>query len=136
MELPSPSQRDCQGGLHPLAIIGFQHFNAGEYWLAHEALEDAWLAEPGQVRHLYRGILQAGVVYLHVQRANYRGALKVYLRSQRWLTPFPEVCCGIQVGQLRRDLEIVIQEVRRLGPIRLVEFDPGLLKPLVWMEAR
>ena len=134
MDLPEPIPADCQGKLHPQAIIGFQHFNAGEYWLAHEALEAAWLAETGQVRHLYRGILQAGVVYLHVQRSNYRGALKVYFRSQRWLAPFPEVCRGIQVGRLRRDLDAVLVEVRRLGPTRLAAFDLGLLQPLVWEE--
>jgi hypothetical protein len=75
-------------------------------------------------------------VYLHIQRANYRGALKVYTRSQRWLAPFPEVCRGIQVGRLRQDLDAVMREVRRLGPARLGEFNLALLKPLVWSEER
>jgi uncharacterized protein len=131
---PHPTTEDCQGTLHPMAAQGFALFNAGEYWKAHEALEEAWLAEPGQVRHLYRGILQVGVVYLHVLRRNYAGAVKVYTRARRWIAPFPGVCRGIDVAGLRRDLEQVMDEVRRLGPEHLDQFDPGLLRPLSWQE--
>ncbi len=120
--------------MHPLATAGLRLFNAGEYWHAHEALEAAWKDELGEIRHLYQGILQVGVAYLHVQRHNYRGAVKVFLRSQRLLKPFPDVCRGIAVGQLRRDAEVVLNEVRRLGPDRIAEFDPAMLKPLSWQE--
>jgi predicted metal-dependent hydrolase len=129
---PTPGPEDCQGGLHPKAIQGFELFNRGEYWLAHEALEAAWIEEKGQIRHLYRGILQVGVTYLHIQRRNYHGAMKVYLRSRRWLDPFPEVCRGIELRQLRLDLEHAIQELVRLGPRRMEEFDLSLLRPLHW----
>jgi hypothetical protein len=54
----------------------------------------------------------------------------VYLRSRRWLTPFPELCRGINVGALRVDSEAVIAEVRRLGPDHLDKFDLSLLKPV------
>ena len=46
----------------------------------------------------------------------------------RWLKEWPEVCRGIHVGQLRRDLEAAIAETRRLGPARMTEFDQGLLQ--------
>ena len=75
----------CNAPLHPQAAEGLRLFNAGEYFEAHEALEDAWNAEPGKVRELYRGILQIAVVYLHITRGNYNGAVKVYGRSQRWM---------------------------------------------------
>ncbi len=70
----------------------------GHYFEAHEALEDAWNAESGKVRDLYRGILQIAVIYLHITRGNYNGAVKVYGRSQKWMQDWPEVCRGIQVG--------------------------------------
>ena len=123
---------DCDGPLHPEAIEGLRLFNAGEYWKAHEALEQAWLHEQGELRDLYRGILQAAVVYLHVTRANFPGATKVYGRSQKWLTRWPPVCRGVAVGKLRYDLDIVIAEVRRLGPGGLNRFDLALLKPIVY----
>ena len=96
------------------------------------AIETAWLEEPGELRNLYRGILQAGVAYLHAERGNYRGALKLYARCQRWLAPFPAVSHGIHVAQLRQDLDAVIAEVRRLGPERMAEFDRSLLKAIVY----
>ena len=128
----SPHSEDCQGSLHPMAIRGLELFNASLYWKAHEALEEAWLEETGGVRNLYQGILQVGVAYLHIQRHNYRGAMNMYSRSKRWLDPLPEICRGIDLGQLRIDLDAAIAEVRRLGPARMVEFDPALLKPIQW----
>ena len=122
----------CHAPLHPQAAQGLRLFNAGEYFEAHEALEDAWNAEQGKIRDLYRGILQTAVVYLHITRRNYQGAVKVYLRSQKWMKDWPEVCRGIAVGQLRRDAEAVMSEVRRLGMERISEFDHSLLKPIQW----
>jgi len=122
--------------LHRQAVEGLILIYEGRYFEAHEALETAWRAEPGPVRELYRGVLQAAVVYLHVTRHNYDGAVKVYHRSQKWLTQWPAVCRGIHVGQLRADLEAVIAEVRRLGRDHLDGFDRSLLKPVIWEEAR
>src|SRR5688572_25473336 len=96
---------DCEGDLHPHAVEGLRLLNAGHYFESHEQLELAWLEEKGAVRELYRGILQAAVVYLHITRANYAGAIKVYGRCQKWLTPWPDICRGIQVGKLRYDLD-------------------------------
>ncbi len=129
---PEELQAACQGILHPKAIEGIALFDAGEYWRAHEALEEAWLEEAGTIRHLYRGILQAGVCYLHVQRANYRGAWKLYWRARRWLDPFPQNCRGLDIGQLKSDLDAVMAEVRRLGPDRIAAFDPNRFKPIQW----
>ena len=126
----------CNAPLHPRAVDGLRLFNAGEYFEAHEALEDAWNAEPSKVRDLYRGILQIAVVYLHITRGNYEGAVKVHIRSQRWLQDWSEVCRGIQVGELRRNAEVVINEVKRLGKEKIGEFDFSLLKPVSWSEKR
>jgi len=125
-------KNDCADPLHPQAEEGLRLFNAGEYFEAHEALETAWNQERGRVRDLYRGILQIAVVYLHITRANYYGAVKVYSRSQKWMKDWPAVCRGIQVEALRRDAAIVMDEVLRLGENRLGEFDFALLKPVRW----
>jgi len=120
----------CQGDLHPQAMEGIRLFNARHYFEAHEALELAWREERGAVRDLYRGILQAAVVYLHVTRGNYAGAIKVYGRSQKWLNPWPDICRGLHVGLLRKDLDHVIIEVKRLGPDQINTFDYSLFKPI------
>jgi predicted metal-dependent hydrolase len=124
----------CHAPLHPRAAEGLRLFNAGEYFEAHEALEDAWNAEKKKVRDLYRGILQIAVVYLHIRRGNYNGAVKVYVRSQRWMRDWPEICRGIHVEELRRNAETAINEAKRLGMERIAEFDNSLLKPVRWNE--
>lgn len=124
----------CNAPLHPQAAEGLRLFNAGNYFEAHEALEDAWNAEKGKVSELYRGILQIAVVYLHITRQNYNGAVKVYRRSQKWLKDWPEICRGIEVGRLRRDAEAVIHAVERLGSEKISEFDRSLFKPIAWKE--
>src|SRR5215475_5045222 len=123
---------DCSAPLHPQAKEGLRLFNAREYFEAHEALEAAWNAEKGPVRNLYRGVLQIAVTYLHITRGNYNGAVKVYRRSQKWLKDWPDICRGIHVEELRRDAEVVINEVVRLGEKRIGEFDRSLLKPVRW----
>ena len=128
----SPVASDCSGPLHPKAVEGLELFNRGRYFEAHEALESAWREETGPVRELYRGILQAGVVYLHITRRNYAGAIKVYRRSQKWLTLWPERCRGIAVGQLQKDLGRVLLEIQELGPQRISEFNLSHLKPIVY----
>jgi uncharacterized protein len=129
-DLIASAASDCTGSLHPKAIEGLELFNNRHYFEAHEALETAWREESGPVRDLYRGILQAAVVYLHISRCNYPGAIKVYRRSQKWLSPWPDTCLGVSVDQLRRDLDGAIQKVLDLGPQHLDAFDPALLKPV------
>jgi predicted metal-dependent hydrolase len=124
----------CNAPPHPQAAEGLRLFSAGKYFEAHEVLEDAWNADKGQVRELYKGILQIAVVYLHITRRNYNGAIKVYGRSQRWMKDWPETCRGIEVGQLRRDAEAAITEVLRLGREGISAFDHSLLKPVQWRE--
>ena len=114
---------DCHSSLPELARLGIERFNNGEFWWAHEALEDAWNAEPAPIKEMYRGILQAAVVYHHISKENYRGAVKVYQRSQKWLNPLPAICQGVDIARLRSDLDAAIDEVRRLGVDKLTEFD-------------
>ena len=125
---------DCDGHLHPLALQGILLFNEGKYFEAHEELEAAWKEEKGEIRRLYQGILEAGVAYLHITRGNYTGAIKVYGRSMKWLKDWPESCRGVNVGQLRKDLETAMAEVHRLGETGLKDFDRSILKPVVWKE--
>ncbi len=120
--------------LHPQARQGINAMNERHYFEAHEYLEEAWLAETGEIRNLYKGILQAAVVYLHITRANYAGAMKVYQRSQKWLNGWDENVAGIQVAQLNHDLKAAISEVKRLGPEGIASFNSNLIKPVVFSE--
>ncbi len=125
---------DCEESLHPHARQGIFLINEGNYFEAHEELETAWNEEKGKIRELYQGILEAAVTYLHIRRGNYDGAIKVYGRSMRLLSTWPDTCRGVDVNQLRKDMEAAIAEVQRLGKKRLKEFNLSLLKPVTLKE--
>jgi predicted metal-dependent hydrolase len=127
---------DCSGTLHPKAIEGLKLFNQKRFFEAHEELEDAWRNETGPIRELYRGILQAAVVYLHITRGNYNGAVKVHERCVKWLNHWPDICRGVQVGKLKQDLEGVMKAVKELGGDKINEFDTSLFGKIEWSEKR
>jgi predicted metal-dependent hydrolase len=127
-------QDACAGTLPPLVIEGLREFNAGEYFEAHETLEHAWNDEPGPVREVYRAVLQIAVAYLQITRGNYRGALKMFLRSRQWFAPLPDVCQGIEIRQLKADAALVRAHLEDLGAERMTEFDRTLLRPVVFRE--
>ena len=128
-------ENPCNAPLHPQAAEGLRLFNAGEYFEAHEALETAWNAETGEVRDLYRGILQIAVTYLHITRGNYEGAVKVYGRSLRWLKDWPDICRGIQLKKFRDDADLVMKEMEKLGKDNIGRFNKSLFKQIVWNAA-
>jgi predicted metal-dependent hydrolase len=120
----------CQVRPNAHVIEGLELYNAGEYFKCHEVLENAWRAEKGPIRELYRGILQVAVGYYHIQRGNYIGARKMFKRCRRWLAPFPDTCQGINLAGLRRDMQAVEDAIVRLGPDRIGYFDARLFKPV------
>ena len=122
--------QDCEGGISKTVCHGLELFNQGKYFEAHEELELAWRVESDPLRELYRGILQVAVVYLHISRGNYSGAMKVYRRCRKWLEPWPDTCIGIDIGKLRHDLEHTIEELQKLGKDRIAEFDLSSFQPV------
>ena len=120
----------CRQPLSPLALHGLELFNNGEYFEAHEALEHAWNEDDTPGRELYRAILQVAVAYLQIERRNYNGALKMFLRLRQWIDPLPETCRGVDVAQLRSDSRRVYDELLALGRSRIAEFDHSLFRPV------
>ena len=121
---------ECRRALPELAMQGLSAFNRGEFYRQHDLFEAQWAQTAGPVRELYRGILQVGVAYYHIENGNYRGALKMLQRSVQWLRLLPDDCQGIDVEKLRRDSNAVRADLQRLGPRRLCELDRRLLKKL------
>ncbi len=127
----SDIESNCSRDLPPRGRDGIALFNHGEYFEAHEALEDAWRDEESEIRDLYRGILQIAVAYLHITRGNYAGAVKVYGRSQKWLKKIPDNCQGVNVKQLLADAKNVMNALQALGEKNIASFDKSFLKPIM-----
>lgn len=106
-------------------------FNAGEFFEQHETLELLWRATPGEIRHLYEGILQVGVGMHHLLRnKNYHGAAVKLDHGIQLLSAFPAVCHGVDVRGLVRDARTARNELLRLGP-KAIERFPRELVPRV-----
>jgi hypothetical protein len=120
----------CQQPLSAMGIVGLEQFNRGEFFEAHESLETAWNEDRSPGRQLYQAILQVAVAYLQIERQNYRGARKMFLRMRQWLDPLPDRCRGVDVRSLRSNAEIVYTELLALGAERIGEFDCSLFKPV------
>lgn len=121
-----PDLTPCTESLPPGLLRGIQEFDRGEFFECHETIEAVWMAEPGPIRLLYQGILQVGVALYHVQRRNWRGAMKMLARSIPKLAHFEPSCMGIDVSSLLADVDRISRHLTQLGPERIDEFDPAL----------
>ena len=126
-ERPTRGVATCRGPLPDKVLEGIRLFNAREFFEQHEALEEAWLAEPGPVRDLYRGILQIGVGFYHLERQNFRGARNLLTYGMDRLAPFEPACRGVDVRGLRAAALRCREELERLGRERIAEFDTCLI---------
>ena len=120
--------------MHPEARRGIDLYNQGKFFEAHEVLEAAWMKTGEPERDLYQGILQIGLAYYQISRGSYRGAIKMFIRGQRTLKPLGKALLGVDLVRLREQARIVENSLRDLGPDRLEELDPGLIKPVPWIE--
>jgi predicted metal-dependent hydrolase len=124
----------CAEPLPALVLKGIHEFNHHKFFECHETLEEAWNHERGPVREVYRAILQVGIAYYQIERKNYWGAHKMFLRVRQWFAPLPDHCQGIDIAQLRADSAAARDHLEALGPERIAEFDRSFLKPLHYQE--
>ena len=122
----------CRLPLSASALKGLSLFNEGEFFEAHEHLEDAWNEDSAPGRELYRAILQISVAYFQIERGNYNGAIKMFLRVRKWINPLPDICRGVDVAGLRSNARTAHAALLSLGPGRITEFDHGYFKPVIY----
>lgn len=70
-------------------------FNAGDYFEAHEVLEDLWVMTTGEERAFYKGLIMLAVGLLHAQRGNKRGAKGVLEGALAHLADYPPLHGGL-----------------------------------------
>ena len=127
-------QTFCEQPLPGLARQGIEKFNQGQYYDCHDDLEEAWRQDNSVGRNLYQGILQVGIALHQVKRGNYRGAVKMLLRSRQWLDALPDYCRGVNIAQLRENSNEIYEAVQALGSNNLAEFDWSIVKPIALSE--
>ncbi|MDH3283782.1 MAG: DUF309 domain-containing protein [Acidobacteriota bacterium] len=115
--------------LPPGIVRGIDLFNAGEYFEAHEVMEDVWKQETGTIRTLWQGLIQAAVACHHIRAGNSAGARKMIAAATDKLESSSEGATGL-------DLEALVRSLRRLDDavLRGVRpFDDG--RPVMRLRA-
>jgi len=121
----------CHERISDKALQGIELFNKGAYFDAHEYLEEAWFKDTSMGRELYRAILQIAVAYMHIEKHNFDGAVKMFWRVRQWIEPLPSTCRGVDVETLRTDSREAYNTLVALGRDGITEFELSMLKPVL-----
>jgi hypothetical protein len=85
---------------------GIRHFNAREFYDAHEVWEDVWRDSHGLQKRFLQGLIQAAVALHHHSTGNVVGACSLVERGRRNLAECPTEFEGIRVAELLQALGV------------------------------
>lgn len=106
-------------------------FDRGEYWLAHEELEELWLERR---EDFFKGLIHLAAALVHVRRANWRGAASKAGSAVEYLRAAPaDDFAGFDGPRLRRRAEALLQHLQALAAGERGRFDESRrfrLRPL------
>jgi predicted metal-dependent hydrolase/ADP-ribose pyrophosphatase YjhB (NUDIX family) len=90
---------------------GLEQIRRGEYFEAHESLEEAWrAAEPGE-KDFFQGLVHVTVAWHHAGRGNRPGCERQLAKAARRLGPFAPEHRGVDVAFLLRSVEDAAERV-------------------------
>ncbi|MFL6038317.1 MAG: DUF309 domain-containing protein [Gaiellaceae bacterium] len=95
---------------------------AGEYFAAHEELEDAWRAAPQPERDFFQGLVHVAVAWYQAGRGRQIGTERQLAKAIRRLTPYAPTHRGLKLEPLLEQLRAALQvaEAQRLQqPVRI-----------------
>jgi len=102
-------------------------WNAARFYDAHEAWEEAWLREEGQVRLLLQGLIQAAAAYVKaLEHLRPSGAAKLLAAALLRLSPLEDGFAGLRLAPFRAGLVATRAEVERWLAGERSGIDPGL----------
>ncbi|GMU23064.1 MAG: hypothetical protein AMXMBFR13_31470 [Phycisphaerae bacterium] len=111
---------------------GLAHFNAGEFFEAHEAWEDAWNGTSGRRSDFYRGLIQMAVVWEHYRRRNGLGVRKVFATARQLWQDLPGVYMGLDLREFERKMATRLADVLAAPDGAPVSVDPGRFFSVEW----
>ena len=111
-----------------LYLKGIEHFNACDYFEAHEVWEEVWTEYRGPSRKFYQGLIQAAVALHHYGNGNIRGAKKVFQSSRKYLEEYRPVHMGLDLDKFLPQFEGCFAEVMASEEeFPNIELDPDLI---------
>lgn len=103
---------------HPLYLAFFRHYHRGEYWEAHEVLEELWQTQ----RHndFYHGLIQVAAVMHQLGCGKIRGARKLATSALGYFQNYGDQVEGVDLKKVRiwleRCLEVLPEDVGQVPP--------------------
>jgi uncharacterized protein len=85
---------------------GMAHFNAGEFFEAHEVWEELWLRAAATEKAFLQGIIQIAAAFHHFKRGNEDGARSLLKGGLAKLSKYADRHCGIDAARLRQESQI------------------------------
>lgn len=83
---------------------GVALINSGEFYEAHEVLEDAWRESKHSIKLFRQALVQIAVAMHHHSTGNINGSRSVLARAIRNITPFEQGYEGLDLDDLRQQL--------------------------------
>ena len=82
---------EFQGSRHSGYYLGFfKCFNAGQFYEAHDVLEELWLADrQGANGAFYKGLIQLAGAFVHLQKNRLRPAAALFKLARENLSKYP-----------------------------------------------
>jgi predicted metal-dependent hydrolase len=119
----------------PLYLAGIEHFNACDFYEAHEVWEELWTEYRGPSRKFYQGLIQAAVALHHFGNGNIRGARKLYYSSRAYLEPYGPKHLGLDVAKLVAEMErCFVEVIASKDEFPQIELDPDRI-PEIHLES-
>ena len=107
---------------------GIRHFNACDFFEAHEVWEELWTEYRGPARRFFQGLIQAAVALHHFGNGNIRGAKKVFVSSRTYLDDYRPAYLGLNLDEFLAQYERCFAEVlASIEEFPRLEVDPELI---------
>jgi len=105
---------------------GIELIRSGEFFAAHEELEDEWRAAEAGERDFFQGLVHVAVAWYQAGRGNRTGCTRQLEKAARRLAPYAPAHRGIDVASLLAQVE---RAERRVGAGSLELEPPDVAGP-------
>jgi predicted metal-dependent hydrolase len=95
---------------------GLQHYDAGEFFAAHESWESLWLLAKEPEKTFLQGLIQVTAAFHHLQRNNPLGTARLLQGALRRLEAYPASFGSISVGLLCNDIRDWLETLEMGAP--------------------
>ena len=95
---------------------GLQHYDAGEFFAAHESWESLWLLAKEPEKTFLQGLIQVTAAFHHWQRNNPLGTARLLQGALRRLEAYPESFGSISVVLLCNDIREWLEALEMGAP--------------------